>query len=86
MDSLYEKKSPVGANNNNICTAPPLLCSVVADGEHVCMETDRCVCAGAWGCPRPGSTSLLLLIIISLDWHALPVLPVAAESESVKQV
>lgn len=79
------KKSPVRANNNNICAAPPLLRSAVADGEHVRAEAAHRASAGAQGCPQAGTASPLL-IIISQDWHVLPVLPVAAEAESVKQV
>lgn len=80
------KKSPVRANHNNICTARPLLHSVIADGECVRMGTVHRAFAGTWGCPQPGSTSPLLLIINMEDWHVLPLLPVAAEAKSVKQV
>lgn len=80
------KKSPVRANHNNICTARPLLHSVIADGERVPMGTVYCAFAGTWGCPQPGSASPLLLIINLQDWHVLPLLPAAAEAKSVKQV
>lgn len=79
------KKSPVRANNNNICAAPPLFCSVVADGEHVRAGAAHHACAAAQGCPCAGTASTLLIIILQ-DWHVLPVFPVAAEAESVKQV
>lgn len=57
---LVWKKSPVRTNNNNICAAPPLLCSVIADGERIRMGTDHCVC---WGAGVPPAWERLPIII-----------------------
>lgn len=57
---LVGKKSPVRANNNNICAAPPLLCSVIADGEGVRTGTDHHTC---WGAGLPPAWERLAVII-----------------------